>query len=551
MGVLVLFLGVVLALAIVVGAFRLPNKGLRGAAAMLALVVVILSMALGSIRFVGSDQVGVVTKNAMGGSLKEGKIIAVNGEMGVQADVMAPGWHFWVWPVIYAVETVPLTEVQSGQVGIIETSDGQAMGEGQLFAPEWPREQVQGMLDARTFLTTGKGLKGKQTTVLTPGKYRLNTQLFRVKMVDQTEIRQGEVGALKANFGSTPSVVVRGVASGKEAESTLGAIHLAKEGEAGVRKDVLSPGKYALNTDAFTLIEVWTTPMVAHFTAGRASNPSSKSADGTKDSQMEEKEIKVTTSDGFRFPVDVRVEYEVMAENAPLVVATLQDDEGEQFRNVLNSAVRAIFRNNAENVRALDYIQQRSIQETQSLAMLKTQMARYGVTINAVRIGDVGDETTLGELLKTQRDREIAKQEQTTFQEQQKAAEQKKQLSKSQQESEEERRLATAAYGVKIAMETQKQKVAEAEGEAQAIQIKATAQAEAYKKVADQIGKNNAALIELLKIVGDRNIQITPRVMVGGSAGRDAGGAALVGTLLDQRRTRDEVIAGPAPAPSR
>ncbi len=541
MGVLVLFLGVVLALAIVVGAFRLPNKSLRGAAAALALVVVVLSMALGSIRFVGSDQVGILTKNAMGGSLKEGKIIAVNGEMGVQADVMAPGWHFWVWPVIYSVETAPLTEVQSGQVGIIETSDGQPMGEGQLFAPEWTRDQVQNMLDARTFLTTGKGLKGKQTTVLTPGKYRLNTQLFRVKMVNQTEIKQGEVGVLKANFGRPPSTVVRGTIGGsqREGEATLGTIHLAKEGEAGVRTDVLSPGKYPLNTDAFTLIEIWTTPMVAHFTAGRAANPTSNPGGGTRDTQMEEKEINVTTSDGFRFPVDVRVEYEVLAENAPVVVATLQDDEGEQFRNVLNSAVRAIFRNNAENVRALDYIQQRSTQESQSLTMLKTQMARYGVTINAVRIGDVGDEMTLGDLLKTQRDREIAKQEQITFQEQQKAAEQKKQLSKSQQESEEEKRLATAAYSVKIAMETQKQKVAEAEGEAQAIQIKATAQAEAYKKVAEQIGKSNAALIELLKIVGERNIQITPRVMIGGSS-KDGGGSALVGTMLDQMLSRDE-----------
>lgn len=539
MGVLVLFLGVVLGLAIVVGAFRLPNKSLRGAAAALALVVVIVSMALGSIRYVGPDQVGILTKNAMGGSLKEGKIIAVNGEMGVQAEVMAPGWHFWVWPVIYSVETAPLTEVQSGQVGIIETSDGVAMGEGQLFAPEWPRDQVQGMLDARTFLTTGKGLKGKQTTVLTPGKYRLNTQLFRVKMVNQTEIKQGEVGVLKANFGKAPSVVVRGVASGKEGEVGLGAIHLAKEGEAGVRTDVLSPGKYPLNTDAFTLIEIWTTPMVAHFTAGRATNPGSTASGVSHDSQMEEREIRVTTSDGFRFPVDVRVEYEVIAENAPVVVATLQDDEGEQFRNVLNSAVRAIFRNNAENVRALDYIQQRSTQESQSLTMLRTQMARYGVTINAVRIGDVGDETSLGDLLKTQRDRELAKQEQITFQEQQKAAEQKKQLSKSQQESEEEKRLATAAYSVKIAMETQKQKVAEAEGEAQAIQIKATAQAEAYKKVAEQIGKSNAALIELLKIVGERNIQITPRVMIGGSS-KDGGGSALVGTMLDQMLSRDE-----------
>jgi uncharacterized membrane protein YqiK len=177
--------------------------------------------------------------------------------------------------------------------------------------------------------------------------------------------------------------------------------------------------------------------------------------------------------------------------------------------------------------------------------MLVDQMARFGVTITAVRIGDVGDEESLGDLLKTQTDRELAKQELITFQEQQKAAEEQKKLNKAKQESEEERRLATAAYAAKIAQETAKQKVTEAEGEAQAIMVRAKAQADAYQQIAQQIGKTNAAMLEMLKIVGERNIQIAPRVMViGGGAG--SGGAsngetvALIGTLLDTLVTREE-----------
>src|SRR6185295_4124150 len=193
-------------------------------------------------------------------------------------------------------------------------------------------------------------------------------------------------------------------------------------------------------------------------------------------------------------------------------------------------------------VRALDYVQQRSHQESQSLQMLVTQMARFGVTITAIRIGDVGDEKTLGALLKTQTDREIAKQELITFGEQQKAAEQKRQLSRATQEAEEEKRLATAMYAAKIADEAKKQKITEAGAEAESTTIKAKAQADAYRLIAEQIGKSNAALIEVLKIVGERNIQIAPRVMVtgGGSPGAANSGTALIGTMLDTMLAKEE-----------
>jgi uncharacterized membrane protein YqiK len=183
--------------------------------------------------------------------------------------------------------------------------------------------------------------------------------------------------------------------------------------------------------------------------------------------------------------------------------------------------------------------------------MLKAQMSRFGVTVTAVRIGNVGDEKSLGTLLKTQTDREIAKQEQLTFQEQQKAAEQKKELSRVTQEADEEKKLATAAYEVKIADETQKRKVIEAKAEAEATKIKATAQSEAYKQIAEQIGKSNAALIEILKVIGEQKIQITPRVMVSGSAD-NATASALFGTMLDRIVAEDpDAPASPPATPAK
>ncbi len=138
-----------------------------------------------------------------------------------------------------------------------------------------------------------------------------------------------------------------------------------------------------------------------------------------------------------------------------------------------------------------------------------------------------------------------------TFQEQQRAAEQKKLLTKTEQEAEEEKRLATASYEVKIAQQDQQKRVIQAEAEAKAIEIQALAQADAYKQIAAQIGSSNAALIEVLKIVGERGIEITPRVMVsGGGANGGNQGTALIGTMLDTMVDRTPVQAQPTPRPA-
>lgn len=558
MALLLVFVGLVLALLIAAAAFRVPNPKLRPAVGLAALIVFFVFFLFASVTYVGSDQVGIVSKNALGPSLKDGKIIATAGEMGVQADALAPGWHWGYWPIIYTVKTVPLTEVRSDEVGLIEAADGAALDEGQLFAADWKPDEFKKMLDARYFLTDGKGRKGKQASVLTPGKYRLNTQLFRVRMVSQTEILQGEAGVLKANYGKPASIALNRPEAAGSADEPV--IMLAQPGEMGIRQDVLLPGKYPLNTEAYTLIEMWTTEMVAQFAALPATTRGQDNRAGQSQqnqdvgqakvlhaSTMEEREITVRTMDGFTFPVDVRIEYFVSATDAPVVVSKLGDDEGDRFRNALNSAVRAIFRNNGEKVKALDYVQQRSAQESQSLQMLTAQMSRYGLTVTAVRIGNVGDDQSLGALLKTQTDRELAKQEQMTFQEQQKAAEQKKQLTKTTQESEEEKKLATAVYEVKIADEAQKRKIIEAKAEAESIKIRAESQAAAYEKIALQIGKSNAALIEVLKVVGERNIQITPRILITGDQPAGTGNTALIGTMLD-RMLVDEPATPPAPA---
>jgi uncharacterized membrane protein YqiK len=514
---IMIVVGFVLAAAILGSIPKLPGAGLRAAAAIGALVVFIVFFTLSSFRLVGENEIGVVVKEVGSKSLPAGKIIATNGEKGPQAKILPPGWHPWLWPMIYKVETLPLIEVPPGKVAILNANDGLSLPPGEIYAPEWDATTFKRMAeDATYFLTEGGGYKGPQSSVLTPGKYRINPKLFTHTVVEVTNVEKATVGIVKSNVGGMAT------AAPGEAEAVV------EKGMRGIWRQPLLPQEYYLNTDAYEVTMISTAKRVVRFTKAGGKG--------------EQQEITVRSSDGFTFPVDVRIEYEITPHDAALVVAVFGDDK-EQLIDRLNSAVRAIFRNNAESVKALSYVQQRSEQESQSLVMLSEEMSKVGVTVTAVRIGDVGDEATLGNLLKTQMDREIALQEQETFKEQQRAAEQQKELSKTEQEAEEEKRLATATYEVKIAEQDKEKRIIEAGAEAEAIKIKAAAQADAYKLVAEQIGKGNAALVELLKIIGESNIQITPRVMVVGSgsgSGTNAETTALIGTMLDSMVSKEE-----------
>jgi hypothetical protein len=517
-----LFVGLAVAVALVFAAFQTQSGVARQLSLAAALVVLFAAFTLASFRHVGENQVGIVIKNVGWRSLPPGKIIATNGEMGPQAKILPPGWHAWYWPFVFNIEYTSVVRIEAGKVGLLTASDGLPLPEGMTYAPKWPAGDEKRMAtDAEYFLTEGGGYRGPQTSVLEPATHRINTKLFTVKEVPVTTIEKAMVGVVKSNVGDRP------LEDSQPQPNVTGRLAgLVAKGQRGIWREPLLPGQYYLNTDAHEVTQISTAKQVVRYTESMARTGG----------QHEETEIIVRTSDGFTFPVDVRVEYEIEPQNAPLLVATVGDDKAG-LRTVMDSAVRAFFRNNAEDVKAIDYVQQRSNQEEQSKAMLQNEMSKIGVTITGVRIGNVGDAETLGSLLKTQTDREIALQEQETYREQQRAAEQKKELTRTTQESEEEKRLATARYAVQIAEQDKEKRIIAAGAEAEAIKIQAQAQADAYQLISQQIGPGNAALIEVLKIVGERGIQITPRVMVSGGAGggdtAEGQTTALIGTMLD------------------
>ena len=71
---------------------------------LILIVLVLLIIALGSsIVNIGGDEVGIVEKKFGGGKLPQDRILAVDGQNGVQAQILAPGWHFFYWPWKYNI----------------------------------------------------------------------------------------------------------------------------------------------------------------------------------------------------------------------------------------------------------------------------------------------------------------------------------------------------------------------------------------------------------------------------------------------------------------
>ena len=75
-------------------------------------LVFLLLMAWLTVRYIPNQQVGVVEKLwSSSGSVSEGRIIALEGEAGFQADLLRGGLHFGLWRWQYRVHRVPLVKL--------------------------------------------------------------------------------------------------------------------------------------------------------------------------------------------------------------------------------------------------------------------------------------------------------------------------------------------------------------------------------------------------------------------------------------------------------
>ena len=139
--------------------------------------------------------------------------------------------------------------VDQDQVGLVESIDGLPLHPGQIFARRVADHNS--FQDGVAFLRNG-GQKGPQVDILPPGKYRINTYLFHVRLVPATTILPGSVGIVSARDGG-PIPSGRLLAQKTTGHDSFqdGERFLQNGGQRGPQIDVLLPGRYRINADLF------------------------------------------------------------------------------------------------------------------------------------------------------------------------------------------------------------------------------------------------------------------------------------------------------------
>jgi uncharacterized membrane protein YqiK len=147
--------------------------------AAVGIVFIPMLLAWLSVRYIPNDCVGIVEKLwSSRGSVPEGRIIALDGEAGYQAELLRGGVHLGYWRWQYAVHKVRLVTISEGKMGYVYARDGEPLPSSQTLARVVACNNFQ---DATAFLRGElPGQRGRQRAVLREGVYAINFAVFTV-----------------------------------------------------------------------------------------------------------------------------------------------------------------------------------------------------------------------------------------------------------------------------------------------------------------------------------------------------------------------------------
>jgi uncharacterized membrane protein YqiK len=507
------------------------------------------------------------------------KFLDNGGYKGPQVGILRPG-RYRVNTLAFMVTKVKATLILSEKIGIIIAQDGQPLPSQLIVAPEPLAAPDAGHPSARShnyfqdgqaFIDSG-GYRGAQLATLQPGQYYINPLLFSVAVNSVYEIPPGFVAVIRSNVGqelersevslSTP------VSSMDEDIHEAETLLVTDKSTRGIWKDPIAPGKYNLNTVAYTAYPVPTSAIMVDWAdTERPSAPMMPvpSAAPAKDasnfpyltpqtvqgvSYFQFNQLKVTSKDGFQLEVDVRMVIRINPENAAFVIARF----GSVFnliQQIVHPLIDASFRNNAGEKKALEFVQSRTQLQQEALEKARTEFEKYHVEAQNLLISYIDVDVNL---LATQTQKEIAMQQQAQYQQQALAEEQRIAVQEKTARANLQPAVVQAALQVEINANNAKAAVKQAEGyrdstiikadgDAAAVRRVGEAQADAYHAQADVIGSDRVALLGSFDRLKDIQPEvITPRTLVM-TDGKDGGSNNVVlttylATLLSGEGTR-------------
>jgi uncharacterized membrane protein YqiK len=202
---------------------------------------------------VGAREIAIKERRYLGAKMPPGRVVATEGEVGIQADVLKPGLHLIRFPFEKVVRKVPLIEIGADEMGIVEAIDGEPMPPGRIFALDRAQNAHNNFQDPIAFIKQG-GVKGIQLRTLPPGLWPIHPYLFRVSVAKTTVIPQGKVGVIVAADGASLDPgrllahAVDGHISFQNAE-----LFVSSGGQRGPQVDILTPGTYRILSQSVPL----------------------------------------------------------------------------------------------------------------------------------------------------------------------------------------------------------------------------------------------------------------------------------------------------------
>ena len=496
---------------------------------VLALALHRLFLRLFGMVIIPEDSIGIVTKKFVlfgeHKSLPDGTVVALNGEAGLQADTLAPGVHFWLWPWQFDIDTQKFVTIKRGTLGVITARDGKALSSGRILGRTVECDSFQ---NARAFLTGG-GERGPQLAIVPPGTYRINTGLFDINECGVTEIKDNQVGVVTVKEGKAldtgdiagpeipghnmyqnPQIFIDAggrkglqeqvILSGRYFINPLFATveevpmtevpiahagvviafvgkpgvdvtgeafkhgNLVSKGEKGVWAEPLDPGRYPINPYTHKLECVPTANIVLNW------------ADGKTEAHNLDKNlstITVRSNDGFTFNLDVSQIIHIPRTDAPKVIARF-GNVANLVTQVLEPTIGNYFRNAAQGSDVIKFLGARSVRQDDAKKAISGALSEYNVVAVDTLIGDI---TPPAALMKTLTDRKIAEQEQATFETQRMAEDKRKDLEQAKATAATQAKVVDAERKVAIAEFEAQQAVKKAEGDSKAMVINAEASA--------------------------------------------------------------------------
>jgi uncharacterized membrane protein YqiK len=495
---------------------------------------------------VPDDSIGQVTKKfVLVGSNRElppGRIVALKGEAGLQADTLPPGVHWLYFPWQFSIKFQKFVTIEKGKIGVVEARDGEPLSEGRVLGQVVTCDTYQ---DARAFISN-HGERGPQMQIVPPGTYRINLALFSVSTVDVLEIPDNMVGIVTTKAGETlPSGEIAGkevpghnmfqdpqtfminggyrglqeqvmlagryfinpyfatvetkemttvdiahvgvviAYVGEAGIDTTGADfkhgNLVSKGQKGVWAEPLDPGKYPINPFTHKVEQVPTANVVLNW-----------ANDKSESHKLDEKlcSITVRSSDGFNYNLDVSQIIHIPRNSAPKVIARF-GSVANLVTQVLEPTIGNYFRNAAQNSDVIDFLRNRKERQDEARQSIGDALTEYDVGAVNTLIGDIVPPEAL---MKTLTDRKIAQQEKITYETQTQAEETRKGLQQARAQADTQARVVDAERSVQIAEFNASAVVKTAAGEAEAKTINAKADAEVLTVTGDALAKKTLAV---------------------------------------------------------